>query len=126
MQSPEVERYRRKLSKLVTGRTIVKVDRLDPIKNVVLGLDAFDKLLHKHPTLIGNIKLFAFLVPSRISIHEYREYAARVRRRIGEINRRYGRSDWHPIESFEENNYDQALAGMSLCDVLLVNSVPTA
>jgi trehalose 6-phosphate synthase len=39
------------------------------------------------------------------------------------INTKYGNDDWKPIEVFFENNYTQAIAGMRLCDVLLVNPV---
>jgi len=39
------------------------------------------------------------------------------------INSEYGWDGWKPVEVFYENNYHQALAGMSLYDVLLVNPV---
>jgi trehalose 6-phosphate synthase len=123
MGSPEFALYRNRLSKLTGRYTIVKVDRLDPSKNVLRGLDAFDLLLQRHPELVGEAKLLAFLVPSRECVPEYKEYASRVSRRIAEINGRYSRDGWRPIEAFEENNYVQALAGMSLYDALLVNSV---
>jgi len=72
---------------------------------------------------VGEVKLLAFLVPSRRSIPEYREYALQVSQRVAEINARYARNGWRPIEAFEENNYSQAIAGMSLYDALLVNSL---
>lgn len=39
------------------------------------------------------------------------------------INDKYGTENWHPIDYFYENNYIQAMAGMRLYDVLLVNAV---
>ncbi len=123
MNSPDFALYRDRLSKLTGRYTIVKVDRLDPSKNIIRGLDALDLLLRRHPELVGEVKLLAFLVPSRKCVPEYKEYANRIRRRVAEINARYGRDGWRPIETFEENNYVQALAGMALYDVLLVNSV---
>ncbi|MFQ5933734.1 MAG: trehalose-6-phosphate synthase, partial [Dehalococcoidia bacterium] len=39
------------------------------------------------------------------------------------INEKYGTQEWRPIKIFHENNYTQAIAGMKLYDVLLVNSV---
>jgi trehalose 6-phosphate synthase len=114
----------RKLLREMTGRqTIVRVDRIDPSKNILGGLDAFELLLERHPELQGETKMLAFLVPSRESIPEFREHAEKVWRRIREINERLRRGLWRPIEWFEENNYMQALAGMSLYDVLLVNSL---
>jgi trehalose 6-phosphate synthase len=119
----EFARYRRDLRRMAGKLTIVRVDRLDPSKNILGGLDAFELLLRRHPELRGDVKMLAFLVPSRNSVPEFRRHAERVWRRISEINARFGESGWTPIEAFAENNYLQALAGMSLYDVLLVNSL---
>jgi trehalose 6-phosphate synthase len=123
MLSSEVAGYRRRLSRLCGRYTVVKVDRLDPTKDIITGLDAFELMLQRHPELIGQVKMLAFLVPSRETIPQYERYSNDVLARVGEINARYGRAGWRPIEPFEENNYPQALAGMSLYDALLVNSV---
>ncbi len=122
-RSLDFARHRKRVSSRTCKYTIVKVDRVDPSKNVIAGLDAFDLLLRRHPELLGDVKLLAFLVPSRGGVPEFRRHARRVSQRIGQINRLYGRSGWEPIEVFGENNYVQALAGMSLYDVLLVNSL---
>jgi trehalose 6-phosphate synthase len=121
MASPEFGAYRDKLSRLCGRYTLVRVDRVDPSKNVVAGFEAFDLLLQRHPELIGQVKFLAFLVPSRRGIPEYRRYTGEVFAAIRDINSRCQRGDWRPIELFYENNYTQALAGMSLYDVLLVN-----
>lgn len=119
--SPETQGYLKKLEPLVGERTIVRVDRMDPSKNVLGGFQAFDLLLRRHPELQGQVKFLAFLVPSRTGIPEYRRYTDKVFRLIDRINARYGDGHWRPIEVFYENNFHQALAGMSLYDVLLVN-----
>jgi trehalose 6-phosphate synthase len=119
--SPEFGAYRDKLSRLCGRHTLVRVDRVDPSKNIVAGFRAFDLLLQRHPELIGQAKFLAFLVPSRAGIPEYRRYTGEVFAAIRDINSRYQRGDWRPIELFYENNYTQALAGMSLYDILLVN-----
>ena len=121
MDSAEVKTYRDRLSRLCGEYTFVRVDRVDPSKNIVAGFEAFDLLLQQHPELIGQAKFLAFLVPSRKGIPEYRRYTGEVFAAIRDINSRYQRGDWRPIELFYENNYPQALAGMSLYDVLLVN-----
>ena len=99
----------------------MRVDRVDPSKNIVAGFRAFGLLLERHPELIGQAKFLAFLVPSRTGIPEYRRCTGEVFAAIRDINSRYQQEDWRPIELFYENNYLQALAGMSLYDVLLVN-----
>jgi trehalose 6-phosphate synthase len=121
--SLDFARYRKCLRRLAGKHTIVRVDRLDPSKNILGGLDAFELLLRRHPELTGEAKMLAFLVPSRGSVPEFRRHATQVWRRIAQINARFGCADWQPIEAFAENNYVQALAGMSLYDVLLVNSL---
>jgi trehalose 6-phosphate synthase len=121
--SAEAQGYLKKLGPLAGEHTIVRVDRVDPSKNVLGGFQAFDLLLRRHPELRGRVKFLAFLVPSRTGIPEYRRYAEQVFRLIDCINARYGDKSWRPIEVFYENNFEQALAGMTLYDVLLVNSL---
>jgi trehalose 6-phosphate synthase len=104
-------------------RTIVRVDRLDPSKNVADGFEAFDLLLRRHPNLHGKVRFLSFLIPSRDRIAEYCDYAQRSLALADSINRRYGSADWQPISVFHENNRLQALAALTLYDVLLVNSV---
>jgi trehalose 6-phosphate synthase len=121
--SSEVEQSRSALTNLVGEQTIVRVDRIDPSKNVLRGFEAYELLLRDRPDLRGRLKFLAFLVPSRRGIPEYDDYADNVFRLVDSINRRYGRHDWTPITVFHEHNRPQAIAGLSLYDVLLVNSV---
>jgi trehalose 6-phosphate synthase len=104
-------------------RTIVRVDRLDPSKNIVRGFEAFDLLLRRRPELRGRVRFLAFLVPSREQVPVYRRYREQVMALVQAINARHGRPGWQPITVFYENNYLQALAGMTLYDVLLVNPI---
>jgi glycosyltransferase involved in cell wall biosynthesis len=103
--------------------TIVRVDRLDPAKNILGGFEAFRLLLERHPEWRGRVRFLAFLVPSREAIPEYRRYKDEVFALIEEINARYGNGRWRPITVFYEENRPQALAGLSLYDVLLTNSL---
>ena len=121
--SPEARAYLEKLEPLAGERTIVRVDRMDPSKNELGGFRAFELLLRRHPELRGRLKFLAFMVPSRTGIPEYRRYKDRVFRLVDQINARYGDESWRPIEVFYENNFQQALVGMTLYDVLLVNSL---
>jgi trehalose 6-phosphate synthase len=116
-------RHRATLSGRTGEITIVRVDRVDPIKNIPLGFRAFGRLLERRPDLVGRAKFLAFLVPSRTSIGEYQREYADVLASVAEVNARFGRAEYVPIQVFYENNRLQALAGMSLADVVLVNSV---
>lgn len=123
LSHPDTMRHREQLRPLLGERTIVRVDRVDPSKNLVRGFRAYGQLLARRPDLVGMVRFLAFLVPSRETIAEYREHAEEVWREVDRINNRFGTPTWRPIEVFHENNRLQALAGMALADVLLVNPV---
>lgn len=115
--------YEEKLRPLCGQQTIVRVDRAEPSKNIIRGFRAFDMLLERYPQFRGRLKFIAFLVPSRVHLKPYQRYNQDTFQLVEEINARHGTADWKPIEVFFENNYIQALAGMRLYDVLLVNAV---
>lgn len=121
--SPWLQGYEEKLRPFCEGKTIVRVDRVEPSKNIVRGFRAFDMLLQRYPDLLGKVTFLAFLVPSRTHIRQYQRYAQEVTEAINAINTKYGNDEWQPIRVFYENNYTQALAGLRLYDVLLVNPV---
>jgi len=121
--SPETRAYKARLRARRGEKTIVRVDRLDPSKNVTLGFRAYGRLLERRPDLVGRVRFQAFLVPSRDSIAEYRRYAQEVWREVEAVNDRFGQDGWKPIDVFHQDNRSQAMAGMALADVLLVNPV---
>jgi trehalose 6-phosphate synthase len=123
VNTPWVQEYEEKLRSLCGEKTIVRVDRMEPSKNIVRGFKSFDLLLDHHPELLGKVNVLAFLVPSRTHIRQYQRYAQEVNEIIEAINSKYGDLEWQPIRVFYENNYAQAIAGLRLYDVLLVNPV---
>ncbi|MCV0402176.1 MAG: trehalose-6-phosphate synthase [Chloroflexi bacterium] len=102
-------------------RVIVRVDRLEPSKNILRGFLAYEALLQRHSRLRGRVSFLAFLVPSRTGLKEYGDYGRKVQNEVDRINARFGRAGWRPIQIFYENDYAQALAGLSIADVILVN-----
>lgn len=123
LATSEVAAHHRRLQSLKGERTIVRVDRLDPSKDVANGFRAFDRLLELHPEWRGRVKFLVFLVPSRTGIPEYRHHADESFSLVAQINARHGYDGYRPIEVFYENNRAQAMAGLMLYDVLLVNPV---
>lgn len=121
--SGRLAKYEEKLSPLCGEQTIVRVDRVEPSKNIIRGFKAFATLLERYPRFVGRIKFLAFMVPSRTHLRPYQRYTQDAIALIEEINNKYGNDQWHPIDYFYENNFLQALAGMRGYDVLLVNSV---
>ncbi len=109
------------LSGAARERVIVRVDRLEPSKNIVRGFLAYEALLQRYPRLRDRISFLAFLVPSRTGLREYGDYGRSVQNAVDRINARYGHAGWRPVQLFYENDYAQALAGLSIADVVLVN-----
>jgi trehalose 6-phosphate synthase len=119
----EVRRYAEQLRGRVKGQAIVRVDRSEPSKNVIRGLRSFDLLLERYPDLRGKVTVLQFLVPSRTELGVYQTYTDEVFQTVDSINDEYGEPDWQPVHVLYENNYAQAIAGMSIYDVLFVNPV---
>lgn len=105
------------------GQVIMRVDRLDPSKNIIRGFLAYESLLQRWPELRGHVRFLAFLIPSRQGLPIYRKYERDVRALIRRINAEYGADGWKPIVAFFENNRPRALAAMRRYDVLLVNPI---
>jgi trehalose 6-phosphate synthase len=104
-------------------KTIVRVDRLDPSKNIDTGFEAFARMLERYPQWRGQVRFLAFLVPTRTGIEAYQNHARSVFQQAEAINSRFGDADWQPIQVFFQQDRVQALVALSMYDVLLVNSV---
>ncbi|MCL5108664.1 MAG: trehalose-6-phosphate synthase [Chloroflexi bacterium] len=118
--SPVVLQHERRLRLFCVEKTIVRVDRLDPSKNVLSGFRAYASLLERRPDLRGRVKFLAFLAPARAGF-AYQRYARRVVDLVASINATHGYDGWRPIELFLEDDYPRAIAALRLYDVLLVN-----
>ena len=104
-------------------KLVVRVDRTDPSKNVVRGVRAFELYLVEHPEAIGRVGMLALLNPSRQDIPEYSEYVAAIQRAVRDVNDRFRRGEWLPVELRVVDDFEQAVAAYKQFDVLQVNSV---
>jgi trehalose 6-phosphate synthase len=123
VQSLAGRRAANKILPLLGEKTIMRVDRIEPTKNILRGFQAYALMLEQHPELLGKVRFLAFLVPSRQTLAKYKRYTSEVKKLIEEINLRYGTDGWTPIQAFYENDRLQALAAMQFYDALLVNSI---
>jgi len=123
VQSRAGKRVAEKILPQLGEKTIMRVDRIEPTKNIVRGFQAYAQMLEEHAELQGKVKFLAYLVPSRQSLPEYKKYNAEVMKIIEEINQRFGTDEWIPIQAFSGNDRTQALAAMQYFDVLLVNPI---
>jgi trehalose 6-phosphate synthase len=104
-------------------RLILRVDRIEPSKNIVRGFLAFEEMLGRYPEHRGRVQFVALLVPSRLDVEEYRHYLDDLMSTAGRVNATYGDSEWEPVRVLVGESYPRAVAAMMLYDVLLVNSI---
>jgi trehalose 6-phosphate synthase len=102
-------------------KIILRVDRVEPAKNIVAGFDAYERMLAERPTLRGRVTFVALLVPSREGLPEYQAVTRETRAAIERVNRRFGAPGWKPIIAVFGNDRARALAMMREYDALLVN-----
>jgi trehalose 6-phosphate synthase len=116
------ERVRSEEERIVAWRPeklVLRVDRTDPSKNIVRGLEAFGVLLDSHPEWRGRVRMLALLDPSRQAIPEYVDYVAAIERVAKEVNARHAGA----VELQVADNFPRSVAAYKQFDVLLVNAV---
>jgi trehalose 6-phosphate synthase len=106
-----------------TCSLILRVDRIEPSKNIVRGFLAFEEMLELYPEHRGEVQFLTLLVPSRMDVGEYRHYLDDLMSTAGRVNAAYGDSEWEPVRVLVGESYPRAVAAMQLYDVLLVNSI---
>jgi len=104
-------------------RLILRVDRIEPSKNILRGLQAYRALLEQHPEHRDRVQMLALLVPSRMEVLEYQDYLREIMAEAGMINAQFSDAFWEPVRIVVGENYPRAIAAMQLYDVLLVNPI---
>jgi trehalose 6-phosphate synthase len=122
--SPEVEAYCLEIQDFIEDRKLVlRIDRIEPSKNIVRGFYAFEELLDLYPDYREQVTFLALLVPSRLDVDEYQDYLDVLMAAAGQVNAKYGTQDWEPIRIMVGENYPRAVAALEQYDVLLVNAI---
>jgi trehalose 6-phosphate synthase len=122
--SAEVASYRHGIKDIVAERRLIlRIDRIEPSKNIVRGFQAFEEMLALHPEHRKQVQFLAILVPSRMDVPEYQSYLDELMSVAGRINALHGDSEWEPVRLLVAEDYPRAVAAMQLYDVLLVNSI---
>jgi len=121
----EALNHERYLPNYLNEFTILRVDRVEPSKNLIRGFHAFGRFLEKHPEFEGRVSFIAIMVPSRMDVVEYQDYLDDVSAIVVRLNAQYAnvQTGWQPIHLILGENYPRALAAMKRYDVLLVNAM---
>lgn len=120
---PKVIEWENKFNETRNDYLIVRIDRLEPSKNVLRGFKSYDLFLDRYPEFKKKINFLAMMYSSRSELYEYQHYQDEVQRLVDEINMKHGSSGWYPIIYWLEDNFARSVAAMKLYDVLLVNPV---
>jgi trehalose 6-phosphate synthase len=102
----------------------VSVDRAEPHKNIVRSLRAFGRMLELAPELDGRVRYLLVLAPPPPHGGQYRRYVDEIKSAARDIEQRYRRPGWTPLELHLERNYAKAMAALTFYDTLV--SVPLA
>ena len=123
-RSKEVGELRTEIEEMIGERQLIlRVERIEPSKNIIRGFQAFEEMLITYPEYIEKVMFLAILVPSRLDLGEYRHYLEEVMATVGHINATYATGTWEPIRLLVGEKYERAVAAMQCYDVLLVNSI---
>jgi trehalose 6-phosphate synthase len=122
--SPEVKTLREEIaSSLGDQRLLLRVDRLEPSKNILRGYLAYELFLRRNPGWRGRVRFLSLLTPSREELAAYREYGDACLAEAHRINTELGHDGWAPIVVRLQHDMDYAVAAYGLYDALLVNPV---
>jgi trehalose 6-phosphate synthase len=123
-ESATVKEYDAMFKEMIgNNQMILRVDRLEPSKNIIRGFQAFEELLEYHPEHIGKVQFLAIIAPSRMDVIEYKTYLDDIMAVVGQINAHYGTGAWEPIRLLVGEDYNRAVSALKHYDVLLVNSI---
>ena len=104
-------------------KVIVRVDRIEPSKNVLRGFWAYDELLEERPDLRERVVFAAMVYPSRVGLAEYQAYGQETMALANQLNEKWGTPGWTPVLLDPSDDYPRSVAALRRFDVLLVNPV---
>jgi trehalose 6-phosphate synthase len=120
--APECTEARRQLDSVVGDRRLVlRVDRIEPSKNLLRGFWALDEVLRARADLRGRVVMLAHAYNSRQSLAEYLAYGNEVEHAAARLNETWGTGDWEPVILDVADDTARSLAALTRYDVLLVN-----
>lgn len=102
---------------------MLRVDRLEPSKNILRGFLAYELFLEQNPDWRGRVKFLCLFSPSREDVPEYKSYGEECLAEAERINGVMGKKGWTPIEIKVQEDYGYAVAAYDLYDVLFVNPI---
>ncbi len=116
-----VRKYTQAFKKSFRLKTVIlSVSRLDYTKGIVRQLMAVEGLLTDTPK--SQEFIYKLIVaPSREDLSEYQELKQNIEKLVGRINKRFGTSDWQPVQyDYRSVQFDELVALYRRADIMLV------
>jgi trehalose 6-phosphate synthase len=104
-------------------KLMLRVDRLEPSKNILRGFLAYELLLKQHKEWRGKVTFLTLLSPTRDKLTEYQTYGDDCLTAADRITDQYGKGDWQPIVTRIQEDFLYAVGAYGAYDVLVVNPV---
>jgi trehalose 6-phosphate synthase len=102
----------------------IGVDRLDYTKGILERLQAVERMLEMHPSMVGRFTMVQIAAPSRTSLEEYQNLETRVRTLTQRINMRFGGTGIPPVMlKIEHYESDQVTRYYRAADICVVTSL---
>lgn len=119
VDSSEVQRQLAELDGLLEGRTgIVSIERLDYVKGSLEKLQAFERMLERHPELLGKVTLLNIVTPAASGMEIYDSLREELDRTVGRINGRFSTLDWVPVRYFYRSlPFEDVVAHYAACGI---------
>ena len=112
------------LDDLVGDRALIlRIDRMEPSKNIARGFAAYDLLLESQPDWRDRVVFVAYANPSREGLEEYRVYREEVEAAAARVNERWATAGWQPVVMETRDDFPASVAALGRYDVLVVNPV---
>jgi trehalose 6-phosphate synthase len=120
--TPEADEVRAELREWAgDAKIMLRVDRLEPSKNMLRGFLAYELFLRRNPGWVGAVRFLCLFSPSREDVPEYQNYGEECLAVAERINDEFGTRSWKPIEIRVQEDYAFAVAAYDLYDLLFVN-----
>lgn len=121
---PEARAEGKTLDEAVADRRmLLRIDRIEPSKNILRGFAAYDLLLEMYPEWRERVVFVALEYPSREGLAEYLAYGQEVELAAARVNERWATRGWQPVLLETDDCYPRSIAALQRYDVLLVNPV---
>ena len=94
-----------------TSKLILGVDRLDYSKGIINRLEAYDRLLYKHPEHKRSSTFMQISPPTREGVQHYKDLRNEIERKAGHINGLNSDFDWTAVRYLNKGYPREILAG---------------